>query len=114
MYPSSLSACVATFALLAAMPRGKAELTTIDFNRDVRPILSENCFTCHGPDEAKRKGKLRLDLKDDAFAPAESGEIAIVPGNVRLGTFVTRAALNLYVSGAANQKRDRYQPASRQ
>jgi hypothetical protein len=53
----------------------------IDFAREIRPILSEHCFTCHGPDTAKRKGSLRLDQKESAFAPAESGKSAIVPGN---------------------------------
>ena len=52
----------------------------IDFNRDVRPILSDTCFTCHGPDEAKVKSKLRLDVRDLALKPAKSGAIAIVPG----------------------------------
>jgi hypothetical protein len=40
----------------------------IDFNREVRPILSDNCFACHGPDENQRKAKLRFDTKDGAFA----------------------------------------------
>ncbi len=52
----------------------------VDFNREVRPILSENCFYCHGQDPNHRKGNLRLDLQDAALKPAESGEIAIVPG----------------------------------
>ncbi|MDB6153404.1 MAG: Planctomycete cytochrome [Chthoniobacteraceae bacterium] len=52
----------------------------IDFNRDVRPILSENCYTCHGPDSGKRKAGLRLDMKESAFGKAESGEVAVVPG----------------------------------
>src|SRR5438128_11234940 len=40
----------------------------LEYNRDVRPILSENCFACHGPDSAARKADLRLDRRDDALA----------------------------------------------
>ena len=38
----------------------------LEYNRDVRPILAENCFACHGPDSAARKADLRLDRRDDA------------------------------------------------
>ena len=53
----------------------------IDFNRDVRPILAENCFACHGPDKNKRKAGLRLDLREDAIIRLESGHRAVVPGD---------------------------------
>ena len=52
----------------------------VDFAREVRPILSENCFTCHGADSAARKAKLRLDRFEDATAKPEEGAPAIVPG----------------------------------
>jgi hypothetical protein len=52
----------------------------VDFNRDVRPVLAQQCFTCHGMDDHGRKGKLRLDLSDSAYGKGKSGEIAIVPG----------------------------------
>jgi len=52
------------------------------FNRDIRPILADKCFKCHGPDASQRKGKLRLDNLRDAQAPAASGSRAIVAGKV--------------------------------
>jgi hypothetical protein len=62
----------------------------IDFNREIRPILSENCFACHGPDEKERKAKLRFDVKEDAFKPAKSGDYAIVPGDPKKSALVQR------------------------
>src|ERR1043166_8958631 len=52
----------------------------IDFNREVRPILTENCFKCHGPDDGARKAELRYDQRDAALKPAKSGRLPIVPG----------------------------------
>ncbi|MDB4640662.1 hypothetical protein OAF56_03415, partial [Pirellulaceae bacterium] len=53
---------------------------TPDFNREIFPILSENCLACHGPDENVREAGLRLDQKDGAFAELDSGSKAIVAG----------------------------------
>lgn len=52
----------------------------VDFQRAIRPLLSEYCFQCHGPDEAQRKGGVRFDLTEDAFEPGDSGERPFVPG----------------------------------
>jgi hypothetical protein len=52
----------------------------LDFNRDVRPILSQNCFKCHGPDAGKREAGVRLDLRETALARSDSGAVVIVPG----------------------------------
>ena len=69
---------------LTAMSAVAAERKTsspVDFKRDISAILSDNCYSCHGPDDKERKSKLRLDRRADAIQPAKSGEIAIVPGN---------------------------------
>ncbi len=57
----------------------------IDFNFHVRPILSDRCYKCHGPDEKVRKASLRFDIKEDAFAPLDSSgsHFAIVPGDLK-------------------------------
>lgn len=55
-----------------------ATVRKVDFNHDVLPVLSDNCFACHGPDTNKIKGGLRLDLRDNALKPTKSGKPAIV------------------------------------
>ena len=64
----------------------------VDYNWHVRPILSENCFKCHGPDPASREAGLRLDLRDVAVAelPETPGKHAIVPGNADRSELVRR------------------------
>ncbi len=78
----------AQFCLAAS--KDKPLASKIEFNRDVRALLSDNCFACHGPDDKTRKGKLRLDLKEEAFKAAKSGDFAIVPGDVKKSQLVER------------------------
>src|ERR1043165_5194005 len=69
---------VADVAVLGAAAATKSG--DISYNRDIRPIISENCFACHGPDSAARKANLRLDSFEAATAPRKDGKFAIVAG----------------------------------
>ena len=64
----------------AAEPAPTDNRPLVDYNRDVRPILSKNCFACHGQDETHREQGLRLDVREEALKELKSGAVAIVPG----------------------------------
>jgi mono/diheme cytochrome c family protein len=66
-------------ALLLAALSNAAEV--VEFNRDIRPIFSDKCFACHGPDPANRKTKMRLDQERGAKIPLTGGRVSIVPGD---------------------------------
>jgi len=75
-------------ALLAAAPARAEE--PLRFNRDIRPILSDKCFACHGPDAANRKTKLRFDIESGAKIELGKGRYAIVPGNPAKSEMISR------------------------
>ena len=67
--------------ILLLAPTAIADYSSIEFNRDIRPILSNKCFTCHGPDDKHREAELRLDLRDAAIQAGTDRKV-IVPGKV--------------------------------
>ncbi len=71
----------AILARTVAAAEPKTSAAKIDFDRQVRPILSEHCFTCHGPDAAQRKGDLRLDTREGALGD-RGGYAAVAPGSL--------------------------------
>jgi hypothetical protein len=73
-----------------ALVSSAAAAPKVDFNREIRPLLSDNCFACHGPDTKKMKAGLRLDQREAATKPLKSGGIAIVPGNPEASELVRR------------------------
>src|SRR5262245_18658471 len=68
----------------------RAQPAKVDFNRDIRPILSGRCSQCHGPDDKARKGGLRLDVSETALKELKSGNRAIVPGDCAKSELIAR------------------------
>jgi hypothetical protein len=105
--------CLAAVVLIAAGTGGFGEQlprpagdnptnTTVRYSRDIRPLLSDRCFQCHGPDGSKRQADLRLDLREIAVADRKHGP-AIVPGNPDASQLVHRIS--------ASDESDRMPPA---
>src|SRR5688500_13224566 len=91
-----LKTSVAVTLVLAALPLAggladePSQTKGVDYNRQIRAILANNCLACHGFDAAERKGELRLDVRESAIGAAESGEHAIVPGQPEKSELISR------------------------
>ncbi|MBI3836481.1 MAG: PSD1 domain-containing protein [Planctomycetia bacterium] len=70
---------LASWSLSRADAADPETVELVDYNRDIRPIFSDHCYACHGPDQGKLQAGLRLDRKEDALTALESGGFAIVP-----------------------------------
>src|SRR5262249_54411676 len=84
----SAAALTAGWLLLLLPAARGGEGDVVRFNRDVRPILADTCFRCHGP--AAKKAGLRLDRREVALKPTESGAVPIVPGDVEESEVIRR------------------------
>src|ERR1700733_9964626 len=79
---------VPTFVVL--LSRFVLAAAPVDFTRDIRPILANNCLKCRGVDDKARKGNLRLDVRDSAIVAAKSGDLPIVPGKPDQSALIRR------------------------
>ncbi|QDT74791.1 PSD1 and planctomycete cytochrome C domain-containing protein [Lacipirellula limnantheis] len=84
---ASLSIAAVAFLATGSLP---ARAGAINFSRDVRPILSDKCFACHGPEAASRKAGFRLDERESAVGAAESGMTPITPGDPDASELIAR------------------------
>jgi len=84
------SCAIVAFPPSATSGQASTAPQALSFNRDVRPIMSDSCFRCHGPDRNARMAGLRLDIRDEAIKPTRSGRTPIVPGDPDKSEIVAR------------------------
>src|SRR3982750_4336134 len=84
-----LALAISAAAWLVFVPPALAE-QAVDFNREIRPILSNKCYACHGPDDGKREAGLRLDDAKIATSKLESGAVPIVPHKPEASELIRR------------------------
>src|SRR5687767_7856978 len=91
MFRPLILACLIASGMLCWLAcRAAGDDRAVDFNRDVRPILSKHCFSCHGSDEKKRSAGLRLDERESAIAPGKNRPAAITPGKADASELIRR------------------------
>ena len=84
---SSLILCCLAGAFGSA---GAAESKRVDINFQIRPLLSDRCFKCHGPDEKARKKKLRLDTREGVFKELDDNWAVVRPGDPKKSEMIRR------------------------
>jgi hypothetical protein len=82
--------CQSALVPALALMSGAASFAAVSFNRDIRPIMSDTCFRCHGPDKNSRMAGMRLDIRDEALKPTKTGITPIVPGDPEHSEIVKR------------------------
>jgi hypothetical protein len=89
MSPTRFLSSALLGAALSSLCASASDAERVDFNYHIRPIISSKCYSCHGQDEASRKAKLRLDIREEALKERD-GIRAIVPGNLEESELVLR------------------------
>lgn len=90
---------------LSALIVAKApSIAAVSFNRDIRPIMSDTCFRCHGPDKSSRMAGMRLDIREEALKPTKSGVTPIMPGKPEASAIVER----VFAANAAKRMPPKY------
>jgi hypothetical protein len=86
----AIGCCATTLGIGSQSASAASIPDEISFNQDIRPILSEHCYACHGPDEGQRKAGLRLDIEEEALKTLKSGNRAILPGSQSESQLIAR------------------------